>query len=66
MFDLSKNLKIQTYLDKQNLDTDKLSKIDQIKFNEMYTPEEFSDIKYKVETYKELDKVNKETPTSKE
>lgn len=64
MFDLSKNLKIQTYLDKQNLDTDKLSKIDQIKFNEMYTPEEFSDIKYKVETYRELDKVNKETPTS--
>jgi len=64
MFDLSKNLKIQTYLDKQNLDTDKLSKIDQIKFNEMYTPEEFSDIKYKVETYRELDRVNKETPTS--
>lgn len=64
MFDVSKSLKLQAYLNNQNLDEDTLSKLTSMKFNTMYTKEEFADIKYKVETYRNLDKVNKATPTS--
>ena len=64
MFDISKSLKLQAYLNNQNLDNDMLGKLTSMRFNDMYTTEEFADIKYKVETYRNLDKVNRETPTS--
>ena len=64
MFDISKSLKLQAYLNNQNLDNDMLGKLTSMRFNDMYTAEEFADIKYKVETYRNLDKANRETPTS--
>ena len=64
MFDISKSLKLQAYLNNQNLDDDILNKLSSMKFNDMYTKEEFADIKYKVDTYRSLDKANRDTPTS--
>lgn len=48
-------LKVQQYLNNQNLDTDTLNFIDNLKFKDLLTDEQFDDIKSKVETYRRLD-----------
>lgn len=63
MFDLMNNLKVQTYLNNQNLSEDTVNKLDSMKFNEMYTNEEFSNIKANVEAYRSLENLIKENPS---
>lgn len=64
MFDITKNLKVQTYLNNQNISDDTLNFLDSMKFNEMYTAEEFADIKYKVDKYRTLDMENRRNPSA--
>lgn len=64
MFDITKNLKVQTYLNNQNISDDTLNFLDSMKFNEMYTAEEFADIKYKVDKYRTLDTENRRNPSA--
>ena len=64
MFDLVNNLKVQTYLNNQNIDEDELNVLDSMKFSEMYTKEEFSNIKANVDAYRSLEKLVRENPSA--
>lgn len=48
-------LKVQQYLNNQNLGDDVLNFIDTLKFNSLMTDEQFNDVKDKVERYRTLD-----------
>ena len=52
MFNVLENLKIQTYLNNQNFDADTNDYLLKLKFNELYTPEEFMAIKNNVDKYR--------------
>ena len=64
MFNILENLKIQTYLNNQNFDTDTNNYLLKLKFNELYTPEEFMAIKNNVDKYRTLDEANRKNPTA--
>ena len=49
MFNVLENLKIQTYLNNQNFDADTNDYLLKLKFNELYTPDEFMAIKNNVD-----------------
>ena len=48
-------LKVQQYLNNQNLGDDVLNFVDTLKFNSLMTDEQFNDVKDKVERYRTLD-----------
>lgn len=64
MFNVLENLKIQTYLNNQNFDADTNDYLLKLKFNELYTPEEFMTIKNNVDKYRTLDEANRKNPTA--
>ena len=64
MFNVLENLKIQTYLNNQNFDADTNDYLLKLKFNELYTPDEFMAIKNNVDKYRTLDEANRKNPTA--
>lgn len=64
MINVLENLKIQSYLNNQNFDSDTNNYLSTLKFSDMYTPEEFMSIKSNVEKYRTLDEANRQNPTA--
>ncbi len=64
MINVLENLKIQSYLNNQNFDSDTNNYLSTLKFSDMYTPDEFMSIKSNVEKYRTLDKANRQNPTA--
>ncbi len=56
-------LKIQQYLNNQNLGEDVLNFVDTLKFNELMTQEQFQEVKSKVERYRTLDEELQRNPS---
>lgn len=64
MINILENLKIQSYLNNQNFDSDTNQYLSTLKFKDMYTSDEYMSIKNNVEKYRALDAANKQNPTS--
>ena len=64
MINVLENLKIQSYLNNQNFDSDTNNYLSTLKFSDMYTPDEFMSIKSNVEKYRTLDEANRQNPTA--
>lgn len=63
-FNIAGNLKLQSYLGNQDLDADMMNFLDDLKFNELMTDEEFYDVQNKVQRYRTLEKDNMQNPSS--
>lgn len=63
-FDVGRSLKLQGYLNNQNLEPDDVQFLDTMKFKQLYTEEEFQDIYRKVEKYRVLEQNQLSTPTA--
>lgn len=64
MLNILENLKVQTYLNNQNFDGETNQYLATLKFNALYTPEEFMSIKNNVDKYNVLNEANKKNPTA--
>jgi len=64
MFDVGSSLKIQQYLNNQTLDNDVLNFLSTMKFNELYTNDQYQDISDKINTYRALEQENKINPSA--
>lgn len=64
MFDVGSSLKIQQYLNNQSLDGEILNFLGTMKFNDLYTDDQYQDISNKVNTYRALEQENRKNPSA--
>lgn len=63
-FDVGRSLKLQSYLNNQNISQDDMNFVENLKFNDLLSDEEFYDIYKKVERYKTLEKEQEINPSA--
>ena len=63
-FDVGGSLKMQAYLNNQNLSTDDLNFLETMKFRDLMSEEEYNDVNKKVTRYKELETSQLESPSA--
>lgn len=62
-FDVGGSLKMQAYLNNQNLDADDLNFLETMKFRNLMSEEEYNDVNKKVTRYRELEDRQLESPS---
>lgn len=63
-FNVGGSLKLQSYLNNQTLDNDTMDFLENVKFKQLMTREEFTDIYNKVQRYRVLEQENIANPSS--
>lgn len=62
-FDVGGSLKIQSYLNNQNLDNDQLNFLENMKFSDLMSTDEYEDVDKKVTRYRQLEDLQLENPS---
>lgn len=63
-FNVGSSLKLQSYLNNQNLDADTMNFVENLSFNKLMSSEEFNNVDSKVRKYRALEQENLTNPSS--